>query len=407
MLRIPVESNARRAASAWVEVDLGAITRNVRGFLARLPAGCRLTAVVKSEAYGHGMLPVARAALRAGAHELAVANVPEGAALREAGVRAPILVAGPITPAAAPQVVQYGLVPTVACYEVAAALARATRRQLPVQVEVDTGMRRHGVPVHDLDGFVRALSERGRLSVAGVYTHFAGLTAEDEQGLRDQLARFHAAVDGVAGLRGVRRHACNTLGALLLPDAALDGVRIGGGLYGFDPLGGARGQLEPALSWKAQVVGLREVASGDRVGYGGRFVCERRSRLALLPVGYGDGLARELWSGADVLVRGRRAPLVGAISMNQALVDVTDLPEVLLGEEVVLLGGVAGERLRPEDRAPDGGCAYEVTSLLSPRLPRVYVGEAAAARGAKLQAVERRLSEPQVRPQREVRSPRR
>lgn len=375
MLRIPVESRASRTVSAWVEVDLGNIAHNVGAFRQRLPAATRLTAVVKADGYGHGMLRVARTALHAGAEELAVATVHEGAALRAAGLHAPILIAGPVAPEEAPLVVQHGLVPSVACFEVAAALTRATRRFLPVQIEVDTGMTRHGVAAGELANFVKTLEERGRLSIAGVYTHFAGLSAQDLPAMRQQLQLFSSVVDSVQSLRGVRRHACNTLGALLLPDAALDSVRIGGGLYGFDPLAGAgRIALRRALSLKAHVVGLRTARAGERVGYGGEFVCRRPTRLALLPIGYGDGLVRELWRGAEVLVRGRRAPIVGAISMNQTLVDVTDLPEIVFGEEVVLLGAMGDDEVTADERVPAGGSAYEVTSVLSPRLPRLFVG---------------------------------
>ena len=384
MLRIPVESSASRTASAWVEVDLGVIMANVRAFLARLPSGCRLTAVVKSDAYGHGMLRVARAALHAGAHEIAVASVQEGAALRGGGVRAPILIAGPIGPQDAPLVVQHGLVASIACFEVAAALARSTRRYLPIQIEVDTGMSRHGVALSELAAFVKTIEERGRLSIAGVFTHFAGLGPDDRLQMQAQLSRFCAAVDAVPALRGVRRHACNTLGAMLLPEAALDAVRVGGGLYGFDPLAGQGPlQVRHALSLKAKVVGLRTASVGDRVGYGGAWACRRPTRLALLPIGYGDGLVREIWRDAEVLVRGRRAAIVGAISMNQALVDVTDLPEIVLGEEVVLLGRMGEHRVTPEERASAHGAVYEVTSLLSSRLPRLYAGGVAADPASK------------------------
>lgn len=375
MLRIPVESRASRTASAWVEVDLGAIAHNVRVLRSVLAPGARLIAVVKSDGYGHGMLRVARAALGAGADELAVASVAEGAALRTAGIAAKILVAGPIAAEQAHAVVQHGLVVGVGCHEVAAALARATRRFFPVQIEVDTGMSRHGVAPGELMSFVDVIEARGRLAISGVFTHLSGVTADDLPRMRRQLAQFTAAVDGVRSLRGVRRHVCNTLGALLLPEAAFDGVRIGGGLYGFDPLAGAGPvRLRPALSLKARIVGLRKAAVGERVGYGGTFTCRRPSRLATLPIGYGDGLVRELWRGAEVLVRGRRAPIVGEISMNQTVVDCTDLPEVVFGEEVVLLGSIGGEEVAVADRVPPGGSAYEVTSVLQPRLPRVYVG---------------------------------
>lgn len=398
MLRIPVESRAKRAASAWVEVDLGAVAHNVSVWRSILPKSSRLLAVVKSNGYGHGMLRVARTALAAGAEELVVASVQEGAALRSSGITSPILIAGPICPDEASVVVQNGLVASIGSMELAAALGRATRRYLPVHIEVDSGMTRYGVAPDELGQFVEALEARGRLSIAGVYTHFAGLGAGDVAGMRQQLAIFTQAVESVPSLRGVRRHVCNTVGAMLLPDASLDGVRIGGGLYGFDPCRSqsvdagagsalaavgdqplASGSLRPALQLKARVVGLRKAKAGDCVGYGGTFTCQRPTRLALLPIGYGDGLSREIWRGAEVLVRGRRAPIVGAISMNQTVVDVTDLPEVVFGEDVVLIGEMGGERVTAEDRVPLHGCAYEVTSLLQARLLRIYRAPAEVA----------------------------
>ena len=390
MLRIPLETHPALAAPAWVDVDLTAVAHNVRACRSLLAAECRLVAVVKANAYGHGMVRVARTALRSGADELAVANVHEGAQLRQTGLTAPIQIAGPLAPSEAGLAVQHGLLPSVGCGEVAAALAAATRRYLPVQIEVDTGMSRHGVPVEQLGALVQQIHDRGRLTVAGVYTHFAatGTSAADLAAMRAQLATFTQAVDAVRALRGVRRHACNTLGALALPAAHLDAVRIGGGLYGFDPfrVAAATGPgaaspaaaasiaLRPALALKARIVGLRTVPAGTQVGYGGTFVTARPSRLALLPLGYADGLPRELWNGAPVLVRGVRAPIVGVVSMNQTVVDATDVPGAMLGDEVVLLGAQGNERLWPEDRVGPGGSAYEVTTLLRSALPRRFLG---------------------------------
>ena len=409
MLRIPVKSRASRATSAWVEVDLGAIAHNVRVWRSALPETSRLLAVVKSDGYGHGMLRVARTALHAGADELVVASVLEGAALRAAGITAPILIAGPVGPDEVDSVVQHGLVASLGSLELALALSRATRRYLPVNIEVDTGMTRHGVAPAELARFVHTLEDRGRLAIAGVFSHFSGLGCHDEPLMRRQFELFSNAVASVPSLRGVRRHICNSLGAMLLPDACLDAVRIGGGMYGFDPrrkpcgalaaMGtGAdklpptivAGSLLPALELKANVVGLRDAEVGDHVGYGGSFTCQRKTRLALLPIGYGDGLSRELWRGADVLVRGRRAPIVGEISMNQTVVDVTDLPQIVFGEEVTLIGAMGDQRIWVEERVPAGGCAYEVTSLLQARLPRLYglANEPEGAREGRVHAPE-------------------
>lgn len=388
MLRIPLETHPVLAAPAWIDVDLDAVAHNVRAFRSCLPPACRLLAVVKANAYGHGMVRVARTALQSGADELAVANVHEGAQLRAADITQPILIAGPVAPSEAGLCVQHGLTASVASGELAQALAAATRRYLPVHLEVDTGMSRHGVPAAELGAFTQAILDRGRLTIAGVYTHFAatGTTAADRAAMRVQLDTFTQALEPVRALRAVRRHACNTLGALLLPEAHFDAVRIGGGLYGFDPFRGAVEPgplaLRPALSLRARLVGLRSVPAGTPVGYGSTFVCARPSRLGLLPLGYADGLPRELWNGAPVLVRGVRTTIVGVVSMNQTVVDVTDVPDARLGDEAVLLGEQGGQRLWAEDRVGAGGSAYEVTTLLRPGLPRRYLGGGGASPAA-------------------------
>lgn len=378
MQRIPLEAAPALRAPVWIDVDLDAIAHNVRAFRRLLAPDCRLIAVVKANAYGHGMVRVARQALRHGAAELAVADVHEGALLRGAGITRPIQVAGPIVPAEAPLVVQHGLLASVGSLELAEALARCTRRYLPVQIEVDSGMCRHGVLPHELPALVESVLQRGRLSIAGVYTHFAAVGAEDLETARRQLRTFMAAVDEVRALRGVRRHACNTLGALLLPEARLDAVRIGGGLYGFAPAvdrgGLSAGALRPALALKARIAGLRSVPAGAAIGYGGTFVCPRPSRLGLLPLGYADGLVCARWQGAMVLVRGRRVPIVGVVSMNQTVIDVTDVPGAVLGDEVVLLGSQGSERVGAEERVRSGETVYEVTALLRASLPRRFLG---------------------------------
>lgn len=369
-------------APVWIEVDLDAVAHNVRAFRGLVPPACRLVAVVKANAYGHGAVPVARAALQAGAVALGVANVREGEELRAAGVTAEIWVLGPCDPADARALVEFGLVPGLGSRELARALAELPPprggRRVPVHVEVDTGMRRHGVPVEELAPFVRDLRDRGRLAVQGVFTHFAGLCADDANDMRAQLAAFHAALASVRDLAAPLRHAANTVGTLLLPEARLDAVRIGGGLYGFDPLGArSRLALRPALALKARVAGLRHALPGDRVGYGGAFVCARPTRLALLPLGYADGLVRAMWRDAEVLVRGRRARIAGRVSMNQTVVDVTDVPGVAVGDEVVLLGRQGTQRIAAEERAGADGSVYEITSLLAPDLPRRFVAATA------------------------------
>jgi alanine racemase len=367
-------SEARAAATArlWAEVDLGAVRHNVATLRRGLGRSCRLIAVVKADGYGHGAVQVARAALAAGAAELAVADAREGALLRGSGIDAPILIVGPSAPHDASTIAAHGLVPAVADLELARALAAASRRPLPIEIEVDTGMRRHGVPAADALAFVRALRVHRTLRVRGLFTHFAGLDRRALPGLRAQWQQFEQVVATVrdAGFE-VRAHACNTLASRLCTEARADAVRIGGGLYGFD-CGGGRG-LRPALALKTRVAGLRAAARGDHVGYGSVWSCAAPTTLALLPCGYADGLSRAHWDRGEVLIRGRRRRIVGHVSMNQMVVDVGG-SEAALGDEVVLLGAQAEERIGPEERAAPGCSPYEVTALLRPELPRHFLG---------------------------------
>jgi alanine racemase len=366
------------AARLWAEVDLDAVRQNVRSLRARLRHGCALLAVVKADGYGHGAEAVARAALDAGAAGLAVGDAFEGARLRAAGIDARILIVGPSAPADAPAIVRHRLVASVADLRLAQALAaHGGRGPIDVEVEIDTGMRRHGVLAAGAPEFVRGLRTWPALRLCGFYTHFAGHDAAAVPATRRQFETFLAVLRTLAPAgAAAAAHACNTLAACLLPEAHLDAVRVGGGIYGFDP--GVPGiALRPALALKTRVAALRAAAAGDRVGYGGVFRCSAATTLALLPCGYADGLPRALWDGAEVLVRGLRARVAGLVSMNQMTVDVGAVPDVAVGDEVVLLGAQGGERVRAEDRVGRGGSPYEVTCLLRPDLLRVYRGAAA------------------------------
>lgn len=371
MLRIPPRASTDGQATAWIEVDLGAIAANVATFRRRLRAGCELIAVVKANAYGHGMLEVARIALAAGARRLAVASVAEGVELRTAGIRAPILIAGPSLPAQADAIIGNRLTATVGSFALADALLRRAEPELDIEIEVDTGMRRHGFAPTEAIALALRLRRAGRLRLDGVYTHFRGLSDRDGADLAAQWQAFLATANALRpAWPALRLHACNTLGTVLLPSAHADAVRIGGGLYGFAPCVEAAPGLRPALSLHARIAGIRSLQRGDQVGYGGTFTAARAMQLALLPIGYGDGLPRHTWQDAAVLIGGRPAPIVGLISMNQTLVDVTGI-RCEVGDEAVLIGCQGERRITAEERTPAGSSVYETTTLLGPRLPRV------------------------------------
>lgn len=381
---------------AWVEVDLEAVTHNV-GLLADLVAPARLCAVVKADAYGHGAPGVALAALEGGASLLAVALVEEGVALREAGIEAPVLLLSEPTAEGIGEAIARRL--TLTCYTpsgVAAAGAAARRcgEPAPVHLKVDTGMHRVGAAAEDLPGLAAAVAAEPALVLEGLWTHLAVADAPEDGFTALQLERFSRAAGGLAVPGGGQpvRHAANTAAAIAFPEARLDLVRCGIGCYGYapSPACGAlleealdhRPGLRPALSLKARVHLVRELPAGERTSYGRAYALARPGQVAVVPLGYHDGVARALGAaGAEVLIGGVRRPLAGAVTMDQILVDCTEGPPVAPGEEAVLLGRQGEEAISAEEWADRlGTICYEVLCGIGPRVPRLPVGLAGAPR---------------------------
>lgn len=369
--------NALDTLLTWAEVDLDALKANVGAFKQHVGPQVEIMAVVKANAYGHGAVPVARAVLEAGATRLAVHRVDEGVALRRAGITAPILLLGYAPVAAADAVVAYQLTPTVTTHGFAEALAARAERPVQVHVKVDTGMGRYGLLPEEVVDFVRSLRHIPRVVVDGIFTHFATADAADQTHARRQLAVFRdvlAALDR-AGLHIPFRHACNSAATLTLPEAHFQAVRPGIALYGLLPSDewDPPFPLQPVLTLKSRVVRLRTLPPGSAIGYGRTFVTQRPTRVALVPIGYGDGYHRLLSNRGAVLVRGRRAPILGRVSMDQIVVDVSGIPGVHLEEEVVIIGTQGEQTVRAEDVARWAETInYEVTTSLLPRVTRVY-----------------------------------
>ena len=367
---------------AWVEVDLDAVAGNVRTLLAQV-APARLCAVVKADGYGHGAVPVARAALAAGASWLAVATVEEALALR-AGLDAPVLVLSEPHPATADACAAEGVTVTLCTAEGIGAFGAAGARlgrPLRAHLKVDTGMHRQGCAPDELEGLVRkALAEPG-LELEGLFSHFAVADEAAQRRTTDaQLAAYLAALDtaAAAGFRPRWRHLANSAGATLRDDARFDLVRIGIELYGLAPSAAqaeeVRRRLRPALTLRAAVTALRTVAAGERVSYGHRWQAERATQVATLPLGYADGVRRGLSGRMRVRIGGRDFPQVGTITMDQLMVDVGDAG-VAVGDVATLLGDPArGEPGVGEWAAALGTIDYEVTCGLAARLARTYRG---------------------------------
>ena len=366
----------------WAEIDLEAVRENVAALRARC-APAELLAVVKAEGYGHGAVPIARAALDAGATELGVALVEEGIELREAGIDGSILVLSEPVPAAAASVVAYRLTPVVYTLAGIDALAKAVadrgaHEQLGVHLKVDTGMHRVGCSTDDAVDLAAQVVDRPELRLAGVCTHLAVADEPDNPYTGEQLARFDAVLDALRarGLPTGTVHASNTAGAIEWPAARYDMVRVGIGLYGIAPADELEGRvaLRPAMSVKARVSHVKSVPAGARLSYGLRYETSRATRIATVPIGYADGVPRELpQHGGEAIVHGHRCPMAGTVTMDQLMLDVGELP-VEVGDEVVLIGSQGGEEITAASWARAmGTIAYTIVCGIGPRVPRVYV----------------------------------
>ena len=383
------EAGTRRA---WAEVDLTAVRQNAAA-LAALAAPAALCAVVKAGGYGHGAVPVARAALTGGASWLAVALVEEGVELREAGVEAPVLLLSEPPGTAMAEVVARRLTPTIytqAGVEAAAKAVADTGRllrsghagrdePLQVHVKVDSGMHRVGAAPEEAVQVAAAVQERPELRLEGLWTHFATADDPDPSFTARQSGRFDEVVARLAGagIRPPLLHACNSAGAIAHPRARYDLVRCGLALYGVPPAPALAGRvaLRPALSLRARVSLVKSVAAGEGVSYGLRHRFVRDSVVATVPIGYADGVPWRLGvNGGEVLVRGRRRPVAGVVTMDQLTVDCGDDHGVAPGDEVVLLGRQGDESVDAWEWADRvGTIAYEILCGIGPRVPRLHV----------------------------------
>jgi len=363
-------------------IDLGAISANLRAVRNLLRPGVAVLAVVKANAYGHGCIEASRALVAAGADALGVAYVEEGILLRRAGIRTPMLVMGPTPPEAAEAFLQYRLIPMIsdlALAERLSNLATQAGRTVDVHLKVDTGMARLGVSPGEALAYAAKLARLPGLRLEGLMSHFAAAEADDPAPARDQLVRFREVDRALraAGIVVARRHLANSAGLLALPEAHLDLVRPGLLLYGYTPSPrlASRLALRPALTLRTRIAALRDVPRGQGVSYGHTFVAPRDLRLATLPLGYADGVSRALSNRGQVLVRGRRVPILGRVCMDMTLVDVSAIPEAALGDEAVLIGRQGEEVITAADVAAAAGTiSYEVLAGIGPRIPRAYVG---------------------------------
>ena len=376
----PASVASARRWPCWIDVDLDAVAHNVRAIRGWIGPRVRLLAVVKAQAYGLGAEMLATAALAAGADGLAVARVQEGIRLRRHGVRAPILLLTAFAPDEATDIVGHRLTPTVVEQAQLPALMTAAQRagvRLAVHVKVDTGLHRYGAPQDEALALLRTVASTDVLEAEGFYTHFATADALDLSFPREQLAAYRAACAAL-DLNGARPrylHAANSAATLALRDAHFDLVRVGLAVYGYYATAAVPRtvQLRPAVTLRARVARLLSLDAGCTVGYGRAYRTTRPMRAALLTIGYADGLPGSHYRGGYVLLGGQRADIIGRISMDQCLVDITACPDVREGDCAVVLGQQGDDLIALDEYAElSGSIPHEALTSLGSRVPRVY-----------------------------------
>ena len=360
----------------WAEIDAAAFGRNISRIAGRLPTGSRLIAVMKADAYGHGAAQLAKECSPDIVAMIAVVMVEEALELRRSGLTLPILVLGPLSAKQIAIAVENDITVGIPGPEqLAAAVSVARDREVRVHLKVDSGMGRMGVIEAEFAAVVDLVRSAPKLKVDAIYTHFADSGDPENPITAEQIARFDSLVGTLrqAGLSAPLHHRANsaaTVRGLVKPG---EYVRTGLSLYGAEPLDIGESRLDPVMRWRTAVARLKDLPPGHGVGYGLTFRTSRPSRIATLPVGYADGYSRQLSNKGDVLIRGRRAPVVGRVSMDLVTVDLTDIADAIVGDEVILLGRQGDEEISAEEiAAKTGTIPWEVLCGVSARVPRVY-----------------------------------
>ncbi|WP_267384327.1 alanine racemase [Cyanobacterium sp. uoEpiScrs1] len=367
---------------AWVEINTEALIHNVKKIKGLLSPKTSLMAVVKADAYGHGAIKVAKIALQAGANSLATATLTEGIELREAGITAPILILGAInTPKEVTAVTHWHLQPTLCNPQQALIFSDTLSRlgeSLPVHLKLDTGMSRLGTPWHQAKEFVRLVSRLPYLKVASLYSHLATADNPDTTVMHEQHQRFEQIIAQLKTylFKLPPLHLANSAATLIHPNLHYDLVRVGLALYGLYPAPHLRWitTLKPVLQVKAKITQVKMIPSGTGVSYGYQFVSSRPMNIAVVGIGYADGVPRNLSNKLEVLIRGQRVRQIGAITMDQLMLDVSSITDIRVGEVVTLIGKDKTEEITADDWAHSlGTISWEIICGFKYRLPRILI----------------------------------
>ena len=364
---------------AWIEIDLRQLRRNFELINFDKPDRLQVLSVLKDEAYGHGALPVARVALECGARFLGQSTMEEAMALRDRGIKAPVLLLGDRQAAELPWCIAHDLTCSVsdrATVKKLGQLAARAGKRVPVHLKINTGMNRYGIRWDQAGELLELIGSTESLALEGVLSHFSQSDETDKGFALLQLERFQEVLEVMdkLGLRVKWRHLCNSGGFLDLKQAHFDMVRIGILAFGIYPSAVCRriSGVEPVMTVKARIAAIQKLEPGDSVGYGMRYTTNSKRRIAILPLGYGDGFPRVRNQGC-ALIHGRRAPLVGGVAMDAFMVDITDIPEARLWDEAVLMGRQGAEEISVHDVAKlKNSVSYDILTSWRARLPRLY-----------------------------------
>lgn len=368
---------------AWAEVNLDNIAHNVREIKRIVDKNAELLAVVKADAYGHGVMEVSKILLENGVSRLAVSMLDEAIQLRKNGIEVPILVLSYTDPNRAEEIIDNGITQTVFSHDLAEGLSQAAQRlgrDVKIHIKIDTGMTRVGfMPGYSAVKNVISISKLPRIIIEGLYTHFASADEKDKAYTDMQFEKFTSIINELnrVGVYIPIKHVCNSAGIIEFPHMHFNMVRPGIALYGLYPSLDVNHEivnLKPAMTLKANITLVKDVEKDTCVSYGRIFKTTRNSRIATIPIGYADGYTRLLTGKGKVLINGQRAPIVGKICMDQCMVDISNIKgNVNVGDEVVLFGKQKKEEIKVEELADSiGTISYEVVSIIGKRIPRVY-----------------------------------
>ncbi|HUL42888.1 MAG TPA: alanine racemase [Bacteroidota bacterium] len=364
------------------EIDLNALASNVRAIRSHLPGGMKIMGLVKANAYGHGLVAVAQALVRFGIDYLGVGFLEEGVVLREHGITSPILVLGGVLGHQVKDFFEHDLEITVSSIELARRIEEESREtfhtRVRVHLKIDTGMERLGVHSERALPFIEEVAKLQHVEIVGIYSHFATADEKDKSFAHEQLRRFCSLIDQIRerGIDPPLVHIANSGAVVDLPESYCTMVRPGIMLYGYYPSKETSESilLKHVLSLKSRVVFLKEVDAGTSISYGRLYTTKTRTKIATVPVGYGDGYNRKLTNRGEVLIRGRRYPVVGAVCMDQIMIDVGLEADIHVGDDVVLLGSDHGESISAWDIADKvGTIPYEIFTGITARVPRIFI----------------------------------